>query len=107
MTKENNAQKPSRKAVAPASDCSAVGCKDDSCSHSSDCAVHNEPAYPAGPCDCGATALVRHCDRCLAVTAIDLDNTPANAKALSLRGQSVRVMDADEAKGTKIERCKC
>jgi hypothetical protein len=22
--------------------------------HSSDCAVHNEPALPAGPCDCGA-----------------------------------------------------
>jgi hypothetical protein len=21
--------------------------------HDSDCAVHNEPAYPAGPCDCG------------------------------------------------------
>jgi hypothetical protein len=20
--------------------------------HASDCAVHNEPAYPAGPCDC-------------------------------------------------------
>lgn len=23
------------------------------CGHSSDCAVHNEPAYPAGKCDCG------------------------------------------------------
>lgn len=23
--------------------------------HASDCAVHNEPAYQAGPCDCGAT----------------------------------------------------
>ena len=22
------------------------------CEHASDCAVHNEPAYPAGPCDC-------------------------------------------------------
>lgn len=22
--------------------------------HASDCAVHNEPALPAGPCDCGA-----------------------------------------------------
>jgi hypothetical protein len=21
--------------------------------HASDCAVHNEPAYPNGPCDCG------------------------------------------------------
>ncbi len=24
--------------------------------HASDCAVHNEPAMPAGPCDCGAAA---------------------------------------------------
>lgn len=22
--------------------------------HASDCAVHNEPAFPAGPCDCAA-----------------------------------------------------
>lgn len=82
-------------------------CKDGACSHASDCAVHNEPAYPAGTCDCGATALVRHCDKCLAVTAIDLDNTPANAEALKLLGQTVRVMDADEVKGMKPERCKC
>lgn len=26
--------------------------------HASDCAVHNEPAYPAGPCDCGAMPIV-------------------------------------------------
>lgn len=25
--------------------------------HDSDCAQHNEPAYPNGPCDCGADAL--------------------------------------------------
>ncbi len=24
-----------------------------SCGHRSDCAVHNEPALRAGPCDCG------------------------------------------------------
>jgi hypothetical protein len=22
--------------------------------HNSDCAIYNEPAFPAGPCDCGA-----------------------------------------------------
>lgn len=22
------------------------------CSHASDCAIHSEPAYPAGPCNC-------------------------------------------------------
>ena len=26
--------------------------------HKSDCAVHNEPAYPAGPCDCGAAPKI-------------------------------------------------
>jgi len=26
--------------------------------HASDCAVHNEPALPAGPCDCGAASRV-------------------------------------------------
>lgn len=25
--------------------------------HWSDCAVHNEPAYPNGPCDCGGLDL--------------------------------------------------
>jgi hypothetical protein len=29
-------------------------CDPDGCDHASDCAVHNEPAYRAGPCDCGA-----------------------------------------------------
>ena len=28
--------------------------------HDSDCAVNNEPAFPAGPCDCGAEARARH-----------------------------------------------
>ena len=27
--------------------------------HWSDCAVHNEPAYPNGPCNCGANVEVR------------------------------------------------
>lgn len=26
--------------------------------HLSDCSTHNEPAYPAGQCDCGAPALL-------------------------------------------------
>ncbi|ODT75477.1 MAG: hypothetical protein ABS69_10705 [Nitrosomonadales bacterium SCN 54-20] len=28
-------------------------CATGHCGHWSDCAVHNEPAYPNGPCDCG------------------------------------------------------
>jgi hypothetical protein len=32
--------------------CQCTACKD-GIIHASDCAVHNGPAYPAGPCDCG------------------------------------------------------
>lgn len=31
--------------------------------HASDCAVHNEPAYPAGPCNCGAELTARRKSR--------------------------------------------
>ena len=31
--------------------------------HKSDCAVHNEPAYPNGPCDCGAEPTEDHLRR--------------------------------------------
>jgi hypothetical protein len=30
-------------------------CGPEGCEHASDCAVHNGPAYPAGPCDCGVS----------------------------------------------------
>lgn len=30
----------------------ADAAEDACCGHTSDCAVHNEPAYPAGPCNC-------------------------------------------------------
>lgn len=37
---------------------SALGCQCAACragpKHDSDCAVHNMPAYPNGPCNCGA-----------------------------------------------------
>ena len=55
----------------------------------------------------GSSALVRHCDKCLAVTAFDLDATCANEKALRKRGQTVRIMDAAEVLGMKLEPCKC
>ena len=31
--------------------------KSDACMHASDCATHNMPAMPNGPCDCGAATL--------------------------------------------------
>lgn len=37
----------------------ATGCQCGACRHASDCAQHNEPAMPAGPCDCGAAPAPR------------------------------------------------
>ncbi len=32
--------------------------------HYSDCAVHNEPAYPAGPCSCSRPTEIATCTSC-------------------------------------------
>jgi hypothetical protein len=42
-----------KEALAQPAHCQCTACKD-GVIHASDCAVHNGPAYPAGPCDCGA-----------------------------------------------------
>lgn len=34
--------------------CQCPACHHDQVAHASDCAVHNGPAFPAGPCDCVA-----------------------------------------------------
>ena len=62
---------------------------------------------PRGSPAAAGSAVIRHCDKCLAVTAIDLDNTPTNAKALKMRGQTVRIVDTEEAKTMTLEKCKC
>ena len=36
-----------------------TGMSGDTQHHWSDCSVHNEPAYPAGACDCGAVKARR------------------------------------------------
>jgi len=36
----------------PPSPAAGCACASGSCAHDSSCAVHNEPALPAGPCDC-------------------------------------------------------
>jgi hypothetical protein len=55
----------------------------------------------------GSNAIVRHCDQCLAVTAIDLDNTKENASAMRMFGQTVRIVDTEKVKTMQLERCKC
>lgn len=42
--------------------------------HDSDCAIHNAPALPAGPCDCGATS---HQETFEALAASERDLTHA------------------------------
>lgn len=37
--------------------CMCSSCKDGTL-HDSDCSVHNEPAYPSGPCDCSVITPV-------------------------------------------------
>lgn len=44
---------PAVSASAPPARCQCQACCRGT-THASDCAVHNEPAYPNGPCDCGA-----------------------------------------------------
>jgi hypothetical protein len=49
------AQKVIREALAQPEHCQCPECQ--VLPHESDCAVHNEPAYPAGECDCKAQLL--------------------------------------------------
>ena len=41
--------------------------------HSSDCAVHNGPALPAGPCDCAAKLGPVWCEECHALFTPNTD----------------------------------
>lgn len=34
-------------------------CGSNGCGHASDCSMHNEPAMPAGPCDCSIEAEIQ------------------------------------------------
>ncbi|MGS1064163.1 helix-turn-helix domain-containing protein [Burkholderia glumae] len=43
--------------VAEPAHCQCPACIDGA-THASDCAVHNEPAYPNGPCNCGSAQAV-------------------------------------------------
>jgi hypothetical protein len=58
-----------------------VGCRCEGCQalgpgrgHLSDCRVHDEPAYPKGPCSCGATihSACRRRGHCNYVPACDV-----------------------------------
>lgn len=49
------------------------------CGHDSDCAIHNMPAYPPSPCDCGRHSIAEKCAwLCENITKVDgmFDATP-------------------------------
>ena len=39
-----------------------MSAKQETTGHASDCAVHNAPALPVGPCTCGAAGVCPYCD---------------------------------------------
>lgn len=57
--------------------------------HQSDCAVHNEPAYPAGPCDCGV-AYDDACAEALRVRDAAWDAYSAAAEAYDRAAADLR-----------------
>lgn len=75
-------------------------CGSNGCGHASDCAVHNEPAMPAGPCNCatrlpGALESKAHAD---GITATG----PGPLPELSPAEQSIE--DQIQAKGKTAPR---
>ena len=53
----------------------------------------------------GSDALVRRCNRCNAITALDAE--VANKADLMMPGQTVRVVARNEAMGKQVEACIC
>lgn len=63
--------------------------------HASDCAAHNEPAMPAGPCDCGTQPVAPH-DRVIALDmALRIETRDGN-ETLALAEAFRRFLNAEE-----------
>jgi len=52
-------------------------------------------------------ALIRTCDKCQAITAIDMVGSDANEKELQCEGETVFRVSKEEAHGAVIKLCKC
>jgi len=52
-------------------------------------------------------ALIRTCDKCQAITAIDMVGSDANEKELQCEGETVFRVSKEEALGAVIKLCKC
>jgi hypothetical protein len=71
-----------------------MGAAQSDAGHWSDCAVNSEPAYPAGPCDCGGLDLAAY-DRYMAVVA--LIPSPGSLAQFVRDGESPRVIEAEQS----------
>ncbi len=64
-----------REVLAQPEQCQCPACK--VTPHASDCSVHNEPAWPNGPCDCGAQSERKPLtDEEIDVLVMDSDGLP-------------------------------
>lgn len=72
--------------------------------HRSDCAVHNEPAMPAGPCDCGATETKPATDEEIAKLRAAIDGTELmDAAMLALIARITTEREAREEAEDRVE----
>ena len=62
-------------------------------SHYSSCAVHNMPAYPAGPCDCGFEDRLR--------AAIDTERARVKVLEAALNGSIKRLGEYENVEALK------
>ena len=76
--------------------------------HASDCAVHNEPAYPAGQCDCHLSIesrldeLMTHAYQGSSEAAQEIANELIEKFDRSLRWQSLTDSEISEVLGSDI-----
>lgn len=76
--------------------------------HASDCAVHNEPAYPAGPCDCHLSIasrldeLMTHAYQGSSEAAQEIANELIEKFDRSLRWQNLTIDEINEVLGADI-----
>jgi hypothetical protein len=70
--------------------------------HWSDCALHSEPAYPAGECDCGGYTPEEPVSESLYKAAKDFYNATVAESKLVLTSYDATVRDAAQAAGERL-----
>lgn len=76
--------------------------------HASDCAVHSEPAYPAGPCDCHLSIasrideLMTHAYQGSSEAAQEIANELIEKFDRALRWQNLTIDEINEVLGADV-----